>query len=296
MSQENLETPIVTWGEHTVTLQSLLSEMKYQTSWHLIHQALNRLVIRTLFEEHGVAATDDQIVEAMDNFREQNDLYTEEEITQWLTMRGLSDDEFYEYCTDLANRKLLREKLVSDEEIVKAFTFRKLDLDRVELYHLIAPTIDLAEEILEVAKEGSDFFGLAKKFSAEEETRKSCGYLGPVTRSDLRPEIAAAAFSAAPGTIIGPFKGTRGFHLYLVDQPIAAELDDATREEIADELLLQLLQKAVKKNTIEYQIPTSMSKEDDEEEGDDEAEEQQSDSSGEDVDVDETKQSVVTEQ
>ncbi len=294
MSQENLETPIVTWGEHTVTLQSLLTEMKYQTSWHLIRQALNRLVIRTLFEEHGIAATDDQIVEAMDTFREQNDLYTEEEITQWLMMRGLNDDEFYEYCTDLADRKLLREKLVSDEEIERVFTFRKLDLDRVELYHLIAPTIDLAEEILEVAKEGSDFFSLAKKFSAEEETKKSCGYLGPVTRSDLRPEIAAAAFSATPGTIIGPFKGTRGFHLYLVDEPVPAELDDATREEIADELLFQYLQKAVNKNAIEYQIPTSTSEEDDDEE--EETEEEPPDSSSEDTDVDATKQSVVTEQ
>lgn len=294
MSQENLETPIVTWGEHTVTLQMLLSEMKYQTSWHLVRMALQRLVIGTLFEQHNIEVTDDQIVEKMDAFREENGLYSEEEITQWLNMRALDDEEFYDFCAYEAKLDLLKEKLVPDVEINKAFAFKKLELDSVELYHIIVPTIDLAEEILEVTKEGSDFFSMAKKFSTDEDTNKSCGYMGYVARADLRPEIAAAAFSAQMGAVIGPFKGTRGFHLYLVDEYHPAELDDSTRAKLVDELFYLHIQKTSRAFAIEYAFPISMSGTDDE--SDKDSDEEPAEDSDEESDDERKTQSLVTEQ
>lgn len=300
MSHESLETPIITWGEHTVTLQCLLSEMKYQTSWHLIRRALHRLVISTLCDEHRIEVSDDEVVDEMDRFRENNDLYTEEEISQWLTQQGLSDEEFYQYCEDRAKLALLKDKLIPESDIEKTFAFKRLDLDSVELYHIIAGNIDLAEEILASAKEGTDFFTLAKKFSEEEETRKACGYIGAVTRSQLRPEIAAAAFAAKPGDIVGPFKGTRGFHLYLVDEFHSAELDDAVRQQIVDELFWPILQKAIRQHEVEYAIPLSLVESDDDEfEG-----EEQSDASSESAEsesvesstTETTRQSAVAEQ
>lgn len=297
MSQENLETPILTWGEHTVTLQLLLSEMKYRTSWHLIRAALNRLVIRTLCDEHNIEASDDEVVEEMDRFRETNDLYSEEEISQWLAQQNLSDDEFYQFCEERAKLALLKEKLFPESEIEKAFAFKKLDLDSVELYHIIASSIDLAEEILESAKEGADFFSLAKRFSAEEETRKACGYLGPITRGDLRPEIAAAAFSAKPGAIIGPFKGTRGYHLYLVDEFHPAELDATTRQQIVDELLWKVIQTTLKQHDVEYAIPASLVDFESDDDADEEGQSEASDTNDEtESNADTTRQSVVTEQ
>ncbi|MBX9688466.1 MAG: peptidylprolyl isomerase [Candidatus Obscuribacterales bacterium] len=236
MAEDISATPIATDGSITVTLKELLQELKYQTSWHLINDAWKRHLLAELFNKHGIEVSEDEVFEYMDKFREENDLYTEDDISRWLETNKLSDDEFYEYCRHECRLKALKAGLFPEEKLAQYFAGSKLKLDTVELYHLITPTQDMAEEILAQIKEGADFFSMAKRFSTEKETKHACGYMGRVSRCQLRAEIEAAVFGAKQGDVVGPFKGTRGYHLYLVDELCPAKLDAQNKELIKDEL------------------------------------------------------------
>ena len=223
-------------GPYSVTGGDLLKELKYQTSLRVVNEAIQRQIILKAFEEHSIQLDEDAVYEYMEKFREQRDLYSEEEIDAWLKVNNLNDDEFFDLCQYEASVIALQEKLFPEEKLAETFAYRKLELDEVELYHIIAPNLDLAKEIIAQAEEGEAFFMLARKFSTEEETRKMCGYIGRVKRSDLRAEIVAPVFAAAQGAVLGPFKGSRGFHLYLVDGIHPATLNTATKMRLRGEL------------------------------------------------------------
>ncbi len=245
---------IISNDQHEVTLKELLQELKFQDSWHLLQDALKRMVLMSLFDEYKIEIDEDDVIEYIDRFREDRGLFSEAEISAWLDEKQLSDDEFYDLCSYDVKLAVLKNKMFSADKIAEIFAGKKLEIDAVELYHLVTPTQDLTEEILALVKEGADFYAMAKKFSTEEATRKACGYMGRVRRSDLRAEIEAAVFGAKEGEIVGPFKGTRGYHLYLVDEILPAQLDEDTRAEILDELFASFLQDKLRKSQTQYLV------------------------------------------
>jgi parvulin-like peptidyl-prolyl isomerase len=248
---------IARFGTQIVTAADLLTELKYRSCWYLVRLALERKFIDELIDRYQIELTEDEVYEFMDTYREENDLYSEDEITKWLQLNNMDDDEFFEFCRHEASVKVLKKQIFSEEMQVENFAFRKLDMDAVELYHIVVPDLDLAHEIIEQTKEGATFFDMAHKFSIDEETRKTCGYMGLVRRGDLRAEIAGPVFGAKPGRVLGPFKGTSGYHLYLVDRIVPAELDEKTISDLLDEFFRVFLDSQIKSGEIDYQGSTS---------------------------------------
>jgi parvulin-like peptidyl-prolyl isomerase len=244
-------------GPYSVTVRDLLKELKYQTSLRFVDEAVHRLIVLKAIEEHGIDLDEDAVYDYMEQYREERDLYSEEEIDSWLKRNHLNDDEFYELCKYEASVTALREKLFPEEKLLEAFAYRKIELEEVELYHIIAPDVDLAKEIIAQAEEGEMFFEMARKYSTEEETKKLCGYIGRTKRSDLRAEIEAAVFSAKKGEIVGPFKGSRGYHLYLIDEIHPATFNERTKTLLRSELFAQFLMSKLGAHETVFQEPES---------------------------------------
>ena len=62
-----------------------------------------------------------------------------------------------------------------------------------------------------------NFAAMAKKYSEDEGTKLKGGDLGTFGRNTMVKEFEDAAFSAKPGTIVGPVKSPFGYHLILVE-------------------------------------------------------------------------------
>src|SRR5436309_614374 len=73
------------------------------------------------------------------------------------------------------------------------------------------------ELLLQITEEGADFHAAARRFSCDPDTRKLGGYAGWARRGSLPPAERAAAFAAAPGAPIGPFRTREGWLLYMVE-------------------------------------------------------------------------------
>lgn len=96
--------------------------------------------------------------------------------------------------------------------------------DRLKLRHIllaISPsaadstaTYQLADSLIQVARDGEDFAELAKKFSRDDETRAQGGELGWFAIDRLPQEFAeAVAGWKTPGEIRGPVKTDFGLHI-----------------------------------------------------------------------------------
>jgi peptidyl-prolyl cis-trans isomerase D len=96
-----------------------------------------------------------------------------------------------------------------------------------------------AEKVLQMAKAGTDFAELAKKYSQDESNAKLGGDLDYFTRGRMVPEFEAAAFGAQPGLLPELVKTSYGFHIIkVVDRKAGATrtLDDV-KNQIRDQLI-----------------------------------------------------------
>jgi peptidyl-prolyl cis-trans isomerase C len=95
----------------------------------------------------------------------------------------------------------------------------------VTLRHIQSPTEADARKVQkELARKGSDWNVVAKKYSADTLSRDNGGTLGTVTREGVfaslgpQPALAESAFTLAAGKTGGPWQTTRGWHLVRVDE------------------------------------------------------------------------------
>lgn len=233
-----------------ITVAYMLDSLRLWQQGDILNGIIRRFVLETLFVQHGIEADEEEVEEFQIRFREEHELYEESTTCQWMSRFELTDEDFWRFCEFNAKRNRLKRQVVGNR-VDQHFALVKLDLQQVELYHIVAATDDTAREIKSLVAEGEDFCALARRFSIEEETRKQCGYMGLVGRRQLRPEIEARAFQSQPGEVIGPFKGVQGFHLYLVNEIVYPSLTAEVRSDLEEKLFEQYLKQQLEGYKIE---------------------------------------------
>ena len=130
----------------------------------------------------------------------------------------------------LESLKLRQQVTVSDDELRQYFEQHKSEYnlpERVKAQHILFKTMDKspeeiekikdkARQVLERAKKGEDFGGLAKQFS-EDSTASSGGDLGDFGRGQMVPEFERVAFSLGVGAISDLVQTQFGIHIIKVN-------------------------------------------------------------------------------
>lgn len=146
-----------------------------------------------------------------------------------------------EYEDDLVVKKYLQNKIginlqVSDAEISEyyhknAHEFR--GAAKVVARHILLPTREQAEDVLEKLNQGADFAEMAKKYSIDLPMSKEGGAMGTIEKDKTLPELDSALFTLKEGEISEIVKTPFGFHILTVDKHIPAEtpsLEEATEK------------------------------------------------------------------
>ena len=87
----------------------------------------------------------------------------------------------------------------------------------------------------------SAFIKQARLHDIDENRRYKCGYEGKVYGWAMMPEIAPLVFSASPKQLLGPIKTENGYHLFIVEDYIPAELTPKRYQEILNNMFQQWL-------------------------------------------------------
>lgn len=193
--------------------------------------ATRKLIIGTA-SEAKIIAEDHELQQAADQLRVAYNLHQAEDTYAWLQKQGLTLDEFEEMIDFSVLSSKLAQHLFA-HQVEPYFAEHQIDYTQVALYEVVLEDEDLAQELYIAIKEREmSFFEVAQKYSQAPEIRRKGGYLGLLSRKDLKPEISAAVFSAHPPQLLKPIRTSKGVHLINVEEVIQPQLSLNLRQKI----------------------------------------------------------------
>ncbi len=230
-----------------ISVDEMVSLLRRDLQFNTICQkVLSISIIREEAAQRSLEVSEQEIQSECDSIRRELRLESAEKTFEWLIEQHLSADEWEESIRD----RLLAQKLADTlfQAVAKAkFEQNKLDYDQVELYRIIVPNFQLAQELIYQIEENEiNFFEAAHTFDIDPLRRAYCGYEGQLSRWALEPDIAASIFEATPHEVIGPFPLKEGHALYFIDKFITPELTDSLYQEIRDREFKQWLASEIK--------------------------------------------------
>ncbi|AFZ35753.1 hypothetical protein Sta7437_2205 [Stanieria cyanosphaera PCC 7437] len=207
-------------------------------------------IIQAKVTELGITLNSEELQQAADNFRLNQQLHTIEDTQAWLQRHHLSIDDFeYLIYTNTISRKLV-EHLFGDR-VEPFFYENQLNYAGVAMYEVILDDEDLAIELFFALQEGEiNFQEIARQYTTQPSLRRSGGYRGIVSRRELKPEISAAVFAANPPQLLKPIITSYGVHLILVEEIIQPQLNEQLRIQILGDFFANWLKQQIEEAEI----------------------------------------------
>jgi parvulin-like peptidyl-prolyl isomerase len=219
--------------EASEIIELLRRELQLKTFTQKVWQ---KKVIEKAAQERGLTVTPEEIQVVGDQLRREKRLEKAADTIAWLVDQMISVEDLEAGIRDRLLAQKLAEHLFS-KEVEKVFVQNKLQFDQIILYQIVVATRQLAQELFYQIQEGEiSFFDAAHLYDIDENRRHLCGCEGKVYRWGLKPDIAVAVFSAQPGEVIRPIETERGYHLFLVEKFLPAELTPQRYQEILHNL------------------------------------------------------------
>ncbi len=212
--------------------------------YQLMPQFLRAIVLDTALAD--IPLTEEERMRAIEDLAVQQKLTSGEAKEAWLKSQGLTPAEM----EDLATHPLRVEKFKQatwSSKVEAYFMERKMFLDQV-IYSLIrVQDQGLAYELYFRIQEGeAKFADLAREYSKGPESRTG-GLLGPVPVSQPHPRIGKLLSISQPGQLWPPQVLAEWFVIIRLEKFIPAQLDDAMRRRLIDELFEIWLKEEVQK-------------------------------------------------
>jgi len=207
---------------------------------------LDRLIEKKLTEqkirELNIRVSEEEIRQAIDDVRKQNNIPSQEALVAALAGQGLSFDQYRSQLQEQIEKLKLvsievRAKVLVGETEVRDYYNANLtkytDEESYRARHIFFKTGEKAsaEEIqrskttamavLADAKSGKDFAELAQKFSEDPAARKDGGDLGSFKKGDMQPDLEKTILSLKPGEISDLVTTPIGFHIIKLEARIA---------------------------------------------------------------------------
>jgi|GEM_PF-1597496 len=235
-----------------------LEILKYIFFTGIYHELFGEIIVHKealkKIKELNINVSGCELQNYADEYRLAHDLTDAHQMHSFLENFGLTLEDYEAFCEAKVSTNLLKKHLAGEKEIEQFFLENHTDYDAAEIYTIVVKEENLAKEIIMLIQEDNENFHLlARKYSVDESTKMSFGYMGKVLRKNLPNEFSAKIFNAEPGDILGPFQRD-GFHqIFLVEEIMKVALDSQeVRKTIKDDLFrrwaFQYLTKGIKVN------------------------------------------------
>lgn len=238
-----LKMPLITQlkiGQRVIDLAEIPDLLQ---QYQILPQFLKGLVLDEAIST--VSLDENEIQSALQNFFQQQQVPTPEAQQAWLQAQNLTLPQL----THLINRSLKIEKFKTQTfspKIESHFMARKTQLDRVIYSLLRTKDPGIAQEVYFRILEGESTFNeLAKTYSEGAEAQTG-GVIGPTPLSQPHPTISRILSVSQPGQLWQPIQVDGWFIILRLEQYLPAQLDDATRRRLLDELFEGWLQEQTK--------------------------------------------------
>ncbi|MDD2897638.1 MAG: peptidylprolyl isomerase [Desulfuromonadaceae bacterium] len=208
--------------------------------------ALDRLIDKKLtdqkIKELNIRVSDEEIKQAIDDVRKQNNIPSQEALVAALASQGLSFDQYRSQLHEqieklkLVSMEVRSKVQVGESEMRDYYTANISKYTEEETFrarHIFFKTGEKASQdeikraqatalaVLADAKAGKDFAELAKKFSEDPAARKDGGDLGSFKKGDMQADLEKTILSLKPGEISDLVSTPIGFHIIKLETRMA---------------------------------------------------------------------------
>lgn len=214
------------------------SQLRRITLDRLIEKKLTQQKIKEL----NIHVSEEEIRQAVDDVRKQNNIPSQEALITALSGQGLSFDQYRDQIREqieklkLVSMEVRAKVHVGETEILEYYNANLPKYTEQESYrarHIFFKTGAKATSeqiirskvtataVLADAKSGKDFAELAKKFSEDPAARKDGGDLGSFKKGDMQPELENVILAMKPGEISNLVSTSIGFHIIKLEEKMA---------------------------------------------------------------------------
>lgn len=201
----------------------------------LIEQIVRDHLTVQAAKKAGLRVSEQEIQERADQFRRARGLHRAADTNKYLDALRVSLDEFEAFIADSLYREKMMQQVCSDQAVESYFKLNSPKFDGIEVSQMVLDSEGKAKEMVSVLIDDPDCFEEMAREHSIGATRDNGGRIGKVLRGALRTDVEAKVFNAAIGEVLGPFASADRtlFEIFRVDVRHPAQLDEATRTEVA---------------------------------------------------------------
>ncbi|MEA5570920.1 peptidylprolyl isomerase [Calothrix sp. UHCC 0171] len=232
----NDDPQIVIESEEVISF--LKQEMRLKEVYNSI---LWQRAIARVAQEQEITISTDEIQAEADRQRRELRLEKAADTLLWLNEQRATPEEWEIGIRNRLLAQKVAEKMFG-KEVEKFFIQNRLEFEQIVLYQMVLANDKLAQELYFQIEEGEvSFYAAAHTYDIDEKRRQKCGYEGAIYRWALEADIASIVFNTSPKQLIGPLRTEQGYHLFWVEELIAAELTPQRYQEILNHMFKQWL-------------------------------------------------------
>lgn len=236
-------------GDRTLDVQAIMPMLTQ-------HGLLPRLVQEVLIDAAiaDIELTPEEVTAAETEFCQRNQISNSDDRAKWAKQR-YGQPEMVRAIAARDKRLAKFKQETFDKEVDSYFLQRKSRVDRV-LYSLIrTQQAGLAQELyFRIHDDGQSFADLAREHSEGQEA-KTGGLIGPVELSVPHPSLAGLLSISQPGQIWPPKRIGEWYIVVRLEKFFPAQLDDAMRARMIDELFQKWIQEQFQKSPVSILKP-----------------------------------------
>jgi peptidyl-prolyl cis-trans isomerase SurA len=225
--------------------------------------ALEHLIDKKLLDqkikELNIKVADEEIRQAIDDVKKQNNITSQEALVSALASQGLTFEQYRAQLQEqieklkLVSMEVRAKILVTESEMLEYYEANRVKYSEEETFrarHIffktsekapaedIKRTMNTALLVLAEAKSGKNFEELAKTYSEDPAARKDGGALGSFKKGDMMPELEGAILAMKPGEVSELVYTTSGFHIIKLEERTSGKMKsfESVKIEIEDVL------------------------------------------------------------
>ncbi len=227
-------------GDRAFTAEDLVSLL---VEYQLLPQLTQEIILDQAIAD--IECSDTEKTGAYNQFCQQNQLVTEEQVQAWLEQQNMTREELEKFV--VKKLKIAKYKEIAwGDKVESYFLKRKPQLDRV-VYSLIrTDKPEIAQELYFRIREGeSTFSELATEYSLGLEAQTG-GLIGPVEMTAPHPKIAQMLSTSQPGQVLPPTRVGDWLVIVRLENYLSAKLDALMRQRMLEEMFREWLQQEIK--------------------------------------------------
>jgi peptidylprolyl isomerase len=228
-------TAIVRIDDEVIGVEDFVRILKLTGQFEGIMEQIvrDKLTVRAA-KKQGIPLPADEIQQRADQFRRVLGLHRATDMNNYLDALGVSLDEFEAFITDSLYQEKMMAQVCSDRAVQEYFKLNSPKFDSIEISHIVVDSEGKAKEMISYLRDDPDSFAEMAREHSIADTREKGGSIGKVLRGQLRGDIEAKVFNAAPGDLLGPFPSADRsfFEIFMVNDKHPATLDEDVATEV----------------------------------------------------------------